>query len=284
MSDTPAQDAARAETRPPRAGVFLNIPVLNEAENIQELLSRIDAELGDRPYTVCIVDDGSTDGTREIVSGLIDAGNSHIHLMTRTKTARGSQRGGALYAAMSWGLAHTDHAVFVEMDGDLSHRPEELSGGLSLVASGGADLVIASKYQPGSQVTNRPFGRKLVSKVCSVAVRIVLSRRVVDYSNGYRFYNRRAAELITQHRIRYTSPIYLTEVLALWMRAGLRIAEIPTVYVGRNEGLSKLRFSDLFKAVFAIFEVAGRFRFFGFRRKPELLKAHRCAAESGRVP
>ena len=170
---------------------------------------------------------------------------------------------------MLWGLEHTSHDIFVEMDGDLSHRPEELRDGIQLLAEGRCDIAIASKYVPGSAVINRPWGRLMVSKICSYAVRSLLSAKVRDYSNGYRFYTRSAARLAASHAYRYGSPIYLSEILALWMHAGLRVGEFKTVYVGRNEGISKLRIMDLVKAGVAVFEIAARYRLLGFKMESE---------------
>ena len=167
---------------------------------------------------------------------------------------------------MQWCLHHTDHAIFVEMDGDLSHRPEELHQGIAMILGKKCDVAIASKYVPGSRVTNRPWGRLFVSRACGFAVRTVIAFRIRDYSNGYRFYTRAAAEMVARHRIRYGSPIYLTEVLALWLCCGLRVGEFKTTYIGRNEGISKLRFGDLAKAAVAIFEISSRYHFTGFKR------------------
>ena len=247
--------------------VFIALPVLNEIENIELLLDRIDASLRGIPYVVCVVDDGSRDGTREFLAQRQPQTPDRLAVIERTKTQHGSQRGGALYAALTWGLGNTDADVFVEMDGDLSHRPEELPGALRALDETGADVVIASKFVDGSEVINRPAGRELVSLVCSWAVHVFLSRSVHDYSNGYRFYTRAAAELIAATRIRYTSPIYLSEVLAIWLRAGLRVREIPTLYVGRGEGLSKLRLTDLAKAALAVLEIAVRYHVTGFAHR-----------------
>ena len=170
---------------------------------------------------------------------------------------------------MLWGLEHTSHDIFVEMDGDLSHRPEELPEGIGLIRSGRTDVAIASKYIKGSAVTNRPLGRRLVSRVCSYAVAVLLNYRVRDYSNGYRFYSRAAAQIAASHRYRYGSPIYLSEILALWMYNNQRILEFPTTYIGRNEGVSKLRIGDLVKAAIAIFEISFRYHIAGFDRLPE---------------
>lgn len=252
------------------AGVFILLPVLNEIANIGPLLDRIEAALKGIRFTVGILDDGSTDGTIEYIRERMEQRGQSLHLICRKKTMRASQRGGALRTLMLWGLEYTSHDVFVEMDGDLSHRPEELREGIQLLTEGRCDIAIASKYVPGSAVINRPWGRLMVSKICSYAVRSLLSARVRDYSNGYRFYTRTAARLAASHAYRYGSPIYLSEILALWMHAGLRVGEFKTVYVGRNEGISKLRITDLVKAGVAIFEIAGRYRFLGFKMEPEL--------------
>jgi dolichol-phosphate mannosyltransferase len=238
--------------------IVILLPVLNEIENIGPLLDRIRDALTGRDYVVCVVDDGSRDGTAEFVRAEVSRGDPHLHLIERKKSGRGSQRGGALLAALKWGLQDNATAIFVEMDGDLSHRPEELATGLSKIESGRAEIAIASKYLPGSKVTNRPVGRLIVSRICNWLVRAVISSRITDYSNGYRFYTRHAAELVAASKIKYGSPIYLTEVMAIWIAHDLTIAEFPTHYVGRNEGLSKLRFIDLVKASVGILEVATR--------------------------
>lgn len=251
---------------PEPKGVVILLPVLNEAQNLAELLDRIGKALAGIRHGICVVDDGSRDGTAEYLEKRMAQPGHNLHLIRRRKTIRGSQRGSALHVALMWGLANTGHECFVEMDGDLSHRPEELPEGLDWIARGACDVAIASKYLPGSEVTNRSWGRLMVSRVASFAVGAVLTPRIRDYSNGYRFYSRAAAELIAAHRIRYASPIYLSEVLALWLRSGLRVQEFRTTYIGRNEGISKLRFVDLFKAAVAIFEVAFRYHVSGFRR------------------
>ncbi|MBZ5609144.1 MAG: glycosyltransferase [Acidobacteriia bacterium] len=257
------------------AGVFIVLPVLNEIANIGNLLDKIEAELAGVPFTVGILDDGSTDGTIEYVRERMPGSGRRLHLICRKKTMRASQRGSALRVLMLWGLENTSHEIFVEMDGDLSHRPEELLTGIGLIREGRCDVAIASKYVEGSRVINRPWGRRMVSKVCSYAVRTLISPAVRDYSNGYRFYTRAAARLAAEHAYRYGSPIYLSEVLALWMRHGLRIEEFQSLYVGRNEGLSKLRVADLVKAAIAVFEIASRYHVLGFRRLPAAVEGAR---------
>ena len=99
----------------------------------------------------------------------------------------------------------------------------------------------------------------------------LITTRVRDYSNGFRFYTRAAAQLVAGHKIRYGSPIYLSEVLALWLRHGLRVKEFRSTYIARNEGVSNLRTADLVKAGIAIFEISLRYHLLGFPRcAPEL--------------
>ena len=254
------------EFQPP---VCVLLPVLNEIAHIGPLWRGIANAMGERPFNVCFVDDGSKDGTLDALHDL-ERRDSRVKVISRVKTQRGSQRGGALLTAMKWGLEHPEHRVFVEMDGDLSHRPEELTTGLAMIDGGECDIAIASKYLRGSDVTNRPVGRRLISVICNLAVRTLLSRNINDYSNGYRFYSRRAAEVVAASTIHYGSPIYLTEVMAIWLANGLRVAEFPTTYVGRNEGLSKLRKRDLVKAAVGVFEVAARYHggFLSLQRLP----------------
>ena len=244
--------------------VCILLPVLNEIDNIDGLITGIRAALQGRDHVICLVDDGSRDGTAEFIKRAMRTPDHRLHLIQRRKTMRGSQRGSALHVAMMWALRETNCRILVEMDGDLSHRPEELPVGLEMIDSGTADVVIASKYVAGAKVTNRPFGRLALSFVCSMAVRALISPRIHDYSNGYRFYTREAAHRIADTNIVYASPIYLTEVMAIWISHKLRIAEFTTLYVGRNEGLSKLRIIDIVKAGFAVFEVAMRLHIQGF--------------------
>lgn len=251
------------------ASVLIILPVLNEIAHIEKLISEIHEQLQHLPYTVCLIDDGSTDGTVEKIRELMDIYPRHLHLMQRVKKSRGCQRGSALYAGIRWGLQHTDHNIFIEMDGDLSHRAVELKTGIHLVHEEGYDIAIASKYIPGGQVLNRPLGRRLVSRICNFLVRQLLSRRIKDYSNGYRFYTRNTADIITRYKIKYGSPIYLTEVMAIWLKNRMRVIEFASIYLGRNEGLSKLRYIDLVKAFGAIFEIAFRYHIQGFNTTTE---------------
>jgi dolichol-phosphate mannosyltransferase len=246
----------------PGSYTWIVVPTLNEAGNIRLLLEGIRQALPDLRYHVCIVDDGSKDDTVDIVRNFIrTASADNVSIIQRKKTHLGSQRGVAVWTGLQYGFRHSECDIFVEMDADLSHRPEELRIGIETIFRLGYNVAIASKYLIGSRVVNRPFGRRLLSRVANTTVRSLVSRKVRDYSNGYRFYDRECVSMICAHRLRYGSPIYLTEGLALLMAHRMRIYEFPTTYIGRGEGLSKLRLMDLAKAGIAVFDIAARFHF-----------------------
>src|SRR5947209_6881015 len=132
-------NSARHELGNPQTGtsVFVLLPVLNEIANIELLLDRIELGLTGAPFTIGILDDGSKDGTVEYIRERMRRRDSHLHLICRKKTRRASQRGSALRLLMLWGLENTSHSVFIEMDGDLSHRPEELPDGIRFITEMG---------------------------------------------------------------------------------------------------------------------------------------------------
>jgi dolichol-phosphate mannosyltransferase len=244
------------------SSVFIVIPTLNEAGNVVPLLERVRQAMSGIRYFVCIVDDGSKDGTLNRVRDWVNREKeTNVHILRREKTHWGSQRGVAVWTGLRYGLERSGCEMFVEMDADLSHRPEELEIGITAIRDAGYNVAIASKYLSGSRVLNRPVSRRVLSFVLNSVVRSLIRRSVTDYSNGYRFYDRSSVELICAHRLRYGSPIYLSEILALLLAHQMRIVEFASTYVGRGEGLSKLRVIDLLKAGVAVLDIATRFHF-----------------------
>jgi dolichol-phosphate mannosyltransferase len=237
--------------------VWIVLPTLNEANNIVPMLEALQLAVVGTPHWICIVDDESHDGTQERIEGFRRAHPElNVEVIHRKKTRIGSQRGIAVWTGLQRGFLESHADAFVEMDADLSHRPEELATGLDMIKGGAFNVVIASKYVTGSRVVNRPWGRRALSAVANAIVRRLITTEVRDYSNGYRFYDRKSVEFIARHRLRYGSPIYLTEILALLLGRGMRVGEFASTYVGRGEGLSKLRIIDLLKACIAALDIA----------------------------
>ena len=236
------------------------IPVYNEEKNIKPLVTKVIVELKDVPHTICLVDDGSRDQTVPIIQSL-QKEHPQIHLIQRTKTRSGCQRGGASLCALKWLVENTSHEVITEVDADGAHRPEELLNGIRCIRLFDVDIVIASKYLYTSVVQGRPFSRRIVSFCYSLLARVLFNKHIRDYSNSFRFYSRRAAEYILKVSPHYTSPIYLLEVLVMLIAGGFQILEIPTQYIERNEGSSKVKWTDVMKGFFCMLNIAVQFRF-----------------------
>src|SRR5262249_10097925 len=152
--------------------------------------------LAEVPHTVCVIDDGSTDGTLEWLASWT---REHVncHVLARRKTRPGCMRGAATRDGMRWLLEHTPHEIFVDLDADGAQPPEELPRALSHLAQDPeCSVVIASKYVQGSIVVGRPLSRRVGSRVYNALLRACLGRSIRDYSNSFRVYRRGAAELV----------------------------------------------------------------------------------------
>lgn len=247
-----------------RIDIGVCIPVLDEVACLGRLMDDLGECLGGGRYTICVVDDGSADGTVELVERRARE-DDRIRLLKRRKTRPGCRRGGASRAGMEWLLANTDHAFFSDVDADGANRPDELLRAVAVAAREDADVVIASKYVAGSVVTGRPLARRAGSRAYNLALRVLLDPRIRDYSNSFRVYRRAAAELLARYQPLYDTPVYLVEMLAIWLANGLSIVEMSTRYRERRSGASKVVPIDLLRGAAGAVHVGlayrtGRFR------------------------
>jgi len=248
----------------PAIDVGLCVPVLNEREALGALFDDIASTFAGGRYTVCVVDDGSTDGTRELVRERA-ATDPRIALLERRKSGPGCRRGGASRAGLEWLLANGTHAFHADVDADGAHRPDEVVRGIETAAARGADVVIASKYVPGAVVRGRPFARRAGSRAYNLMLRGLMDWRIRDYSNTFRIYRRSAAELLPRFAPLFDTPVYLVEMMAVWLSHGVRIVEMPTTYDERVTGTSKVVPGDFLRGAAGAARVglayrAGRFR------------------------
>ena len=174
------------------------IPTYNERENIEAIITTV-MELPIL-FNVLVIDDGSPDGTAEIVKRMMNGKyKGCIHLIER----EGKQGLGTAYiAGFQWAIEHKANYIF-EMDADFSHNPKDLLKLYDACAIEGADLAIGSRYVTGVNVVNWPMGRVLMSYFASKYVRTVLGVKIHDTTAGFVCYRRKLLETIELDKIRF---------------------------------------------------------------------------------
>jgi dolichol-phosphate mannosyltransferase len=235
--------------------VGISIPVLNERDQIVPFLTDVITVLDQANYTICLVDHGSNDGTLDLIQQFM-AKNARIKLIKAEKKHYGCQRGAATRLGLEFLVEQTMHPVFVDLDADGSQRPAELINGIRQVSDLDYDVAIASKYVFGSKVIGRPLSRRFISIFYNLLARFLFDKRIRDYSNSYRFYTREAATYLLTAEAKYTSPVYLLEMLVKWIEHYFKIIEIPTIYIERNSGRSKVKVVDLIKGFLGTLDLA----------------------------
>ncbi len=232
------------------------IPTYNERENIGRILPMV---LDVRPECeILVVDDGSPDGTAEIVRDL--ARNApRIHLIER----EGKQGLGTAYlTGFAWGLER-GFDRFLEMDADFSHDPAVIPRFLE--ESREADLLIGSRYIDGIRIINWPLRRLALSKAAAIYVRWITGLPITDPTSGYKCFRREVLESIDLGRIRSNGYAFQIEMTYLAWMAGFRIKEIPIIFVDRYVGSSKMSGQVVREALWIVWRLAFSH---GFRRRP----------------
>ncbi|WP_029215280.1 polyprenol monophosphomannose synthase [Kallotenue papyrolyticum] len=229
--DAPARPSVVTDRRSITTPGLVIVPTYNEAENINNLLPQI---LDDTRLSVLVVDDGSPDGTGQLVATQA-AHNPRIHLIQRS----GKQGLGTAYiAGFRYALERGAQYIF-EMDADFSHDPRYLPD-LLHAAETTYDLVIGSRYIPGGGTTDWGLLRQLISRGGNLYARLILGLPLADMTGGFRCYRRRALEAIALERIRSNGYAFQIEMAYRVHQAGLRVGEIPIIFPDRRVGASKM--------------------------------------------
>ena len=211
------------------------IPTYNEKENIEAIISAVmNLPL---EFNVLIIDDGSPDGTADIVKALMNGEyKDRVFLVERS----GKQGLGTAYiCGFKWALEHGYEYIF-EMDADFSHTPQDLLKLYDACANEGADVAIGSRYVSGVNVVNWPMGRVLMSYFASKYVRFVLGLPVCDTTAGFKCYRRQVLETIELDKIRFKGYAFQIEMKFTAYKCGFVIKEVPIVFVNRVLGTSKM--------------------------------------------
>ncbi|MBR1630635.1 MAG: polyprenol monophosphomannose synthase [Paludibacteraceae bacterium] len=211
------------------------IPTYNEKENIQNIITAV-MELPSE-FHVLVIDDGSPDGTAQIVKRLqAERYAGKLHLVERA----GKQGLGTAYiAGFKWALERDYNYIF-EMDADFSHNPNDLLKLYDACANQGADLSIGSRYLTGVNVVNWPMGRVLMSYFASKYVRFVLGMKVHDTTAGFVCYTRQTLQTIELDKIHFKGYAFQIEMKFTAHKCGCKLQEVPIVFVNRELGTSKM--------------------------------------------
>ena len=211
------------------------IPTYNERENIEKIIRAV---LGlEKVFDILIIDDGSPDGTSNIVRKLMDNEfSSRLHIIERSgKLGLGT----AYITGFKWAIEH-DYDYIFEMDADFSHDPNDLPRLYRACHDEGYDVAIGSRYITGVNVVNWPIGRVLMSYFASKYVRIVTGFKVHDTTAGFKCYKSRVLKTIELDKIRFKGYAFQIEMKFTAYKIGFKIKEVPVIFVNRREGVSKM--------------------------------------------
>jgi len=213
----------------PRVAVVL--PTYNEGETIGKVVTGV---LATGPNVhVLVVDDNSPDGTGDVVAALAED-DPRVRLLRRS---------GKLGLASAYLLGfrralEEGFDVVVEMDADLSHRPEDLPRLLEAVTA--HDVAIGSRYVDGGAVSNWSRGRVALSRAGNAYTRAMLRLPVADATSGYRAYRAPVLQALLRDRIRSDGYAFQIELAYRAWRAGYDVTEVPITFREREHGRSKL--------------------------------------------
>ncbi|HMH57781.1 MAG TPA: polyprenol monophosphomannose synthase [Galbitalea sp.] len=220
--------------------VLVVIPTYNEIDNLSEMTRRILA--ANDEVDILVVDDNSPDGTGRLADELSLA-SDRISVLHRPGK---SGIGNAYRAGFGWGL-RAGYQYLVEMDGDGSHRPEQLPA--LLTAARNSDVVLGSRWAPGGSAPNWALHRRLLSRAGSLYARVALALPFSDITGGYRVFRATALTALGYQSVEAQGYCFQIEMLWRAREAGLRIVEVPIDFAERLSGSSKMSLAIVVEAI-----------------------------------
>ncbi|ERJ59768.1 polyprenol monophosphomannose synthase [Sphingobacterium paucimobilis] len=224
------------------------IPTYNEIENIENIIRKVFSLEVD--FDILVVDDGSPDGTADVVKTLMVEYSNRLFIEER----RGKLGLGTAYIhGFRWSLARSYTYVF-EMDADFSHNPEDLIR-LRTAALSGADMVIGSRYVRGVNVVNWPMSRVLMSYFASVYVRLITRINIQDATAGFVCFNRKVLEKLDLDKIKFVGYAFQIEMKFKAIQYGFNVVEVPIIFTDRTLGVSKMSTKIFREAFFGVIQL-----------------------------
>ena len=225
------------------------IPTFNEKENIERIILKVFSL--EKTFHILIVDDGSPDGTADIVKNLQNRFSKKLFIQER----KGKLGLGTAYIhGFKWALKKNYDFIF-EMDADFSHNPDDLLRLYDECNDLGSDVSIGSRYVNGVNIVNWPMSRLLMSYFASKYVKLITGIPIHDSTAGFKCYKRRVLEKIDLNKIQFVGYAFQIEMkFTSWMY-GFKVVEVPVIFTDRQEGNSKMSSGIFFEAFIGVIQM-----------------------------
>ena len=225
------------------------IPTYNEKENIEKII-RKDFSL-EKDFHILVIEDGSPDGTANIVKKLQKEFTTNLHIEERSgKLGLGT----AYIHGFKWALKR-DYQFIIEMDADFSHNPDDLIRLYNACASDGGEVAIGSRYISGVNIVNWPMTRLLMSFFASKYVKLITRMPIHDATAGFKCYKREVLETIKFNKIQFVGYAFQIEMKFKSWKYGFNVVEIPVIFTDRTEGNSKMSGGIFREAVIGVIQM-----------------------------
>tara|TARA_Y100000385_G_scaffold91892_1_gene94853 strand:- start:3712 stop:4443 length:732 start_codon:yes stop_codon:yes gene_type:complete len=225
------------------------IPTYNEKENIEKIIRKVFSL--DKSFHVLVIEDGSPDGTADIVKGLQKEFSDNLHIEERSgKLGLGT----AYIHGFKWAL-NKDYQFVFEMDADFSHNPDDLIRLYNACSSEGGEVAIGSRYVKGVNIVNWPMSRLLMSFFASKYVKFITGMPIHDSTAGFKCYKREVLETINFNKIQFVGYAFQIEMKFKAWKYGFNVVEVPVIFTDRTEGTSKMSGGIFFEAVFGVLQM-----------------------------
>lgn len=228
------------------------IPTFNEAHNIGRMIDQVLSL--DMKIDVLVIDDGSPDGTAQIVSSKMNENDKRIFLIER----EGKQGLGTAYVKGFKFALKRGYQYICEMDADFSHNPEDLPRLIETVKSGKADLAVGSRYSQGISIVNWPLSRLILSYCANLYARMITGIPIKDTTAGFKCIRRDVLEALDLDRISSNGYAFQIEIHFRAWKAGFKLKEVSIIFREREEGVSKMSKSIVREAVWRVWSLKFR--------------------------
>jgi len=222
------------------------VPTYNEGNNISRLIEKV-MNL-DESVHLLIVDDGSPDGTADIVKNERQTYDDRLHLIERS----GKLGLGTAYVRGFKYALDRDYSYICEMDADFSHDPDDLPCLIEEVSEGRTDVAIGSRYANGISIINWPLSRLILSYSANLYARFITGLPIFDTTAGFKCIHRKVLEGISVDNIRSNGYAFQIELHCRVWKAGFNLKEVAIIFREREVGVSKMSKAIVWEAIWRV--------------------------------